>query len=107
MAPGTVEWAGGMINWQDPDYTASGGQFYALVKSVSIKCGGGETSAPGNTTSYTYGSNVTTNTPSVALSNDSTMLNGAVSEMVGVSVAGGVWAMVGGVVGSMVLGLLI
>jgi beta-glucanase (GH16 family) len=33
-APGTIEWAGGMINWQDPDYIAAG-QFSAIVKEVS------------------------------------------------------------------------
>ena len=23
-APGTIEWAGGMINWQDPEYQSAG-----------------------------------------------------------------------------------
>ncbi|KAF9467892.1 glycoside hydrolase family 16 protein [Collybia nuda] len=73
--PGTVEWAGGMINWKDPDYL-SAGHFYALVKSVSIKCGDPE--APGaNITSYKYGKNTTAETPSVAFSNQTVLLNGA------------------------------
>lgn len=64
-----------MINWKEPDYV-SAGHFYALVKSVSIKCGDPE--APGaNMTSYKYGGNTTAETPSVAFSNHSTLLNGA------------------------------
>lgn len=33
-AQGTVEWAGGMIDWNDPDYVAAG-QFSAIVSEVS------------------------------------------------------------------------
>jgi beta-glucanase (GH16 family) len=72
-APGTVEWAGGMINWNDPDYV-SAGNFYALVSSVTVKCG----DAPGpNITSYVYGSNTTASTPSISFSNRSTLVNAA------------------------------
>lgn len=47
-----------------------------MVKSVSVKCGDPE--KPGaNMTSYVYGANETTNTPSVAFSNQTTLLNGA------------------------------
>lgn len=64
-----------MINFDDPDYKAAG-QFYALVKSVSIKCA--DPQKPGvNMTSYRYGTNATANTPTVAFSNSSTLLNGA------------------------------
>ncbi|KAJ8507677.1 hypothetical protein ONZ45_g9967 [Pleurotus djamor] len=74
-APGTVEWAGGMINWDDPDYK-SAGNFYTLVKSVSIKCS--DPTKPGpNITSYVYGANATANTPAIAFSNKTTSLNGA------------------------------
>jgi beta-glucanase (GH16 family) len=69
--PGVVQWAGGMINWNDPDYT-SAGHFYALVKSVSVQCG--DPQKPGaNITSYTYGQNTSTDTPGIAFSNESTI----------------------------------
>ncbi|KAL1661620.1 glycoside hydrolase family 16 protein [Schizophyllum commune] len=73
MPEGTVQWAGGKINWDDPDYT-SAGHFYALVKSVSVKCADPETPSA-NDTSYIYESNAST--PSIAMSNHSTLLNGA------------------------------
>ncbi|KAF8652387.1 hypothetical protein AX16_004415 [Volvariella volvacea WC 439] len=72
--PGTVEWAGGMINWNDPDYQAAG-QFYALVQSVTIRCADPQRPGP-NMTGYIYSSNTTVN-PSVAFTNASTLLNGA------------------------------
>jgi hypothetical protein len=65
----------GMINWKEPDYV-SAGHFYALVKSVTIKCNDPEKPGP-NITSYKYGKNATAETPSVALSNQTTLLNGA------------------------------
>lgn len=70
-APGTVEWAGGMINWDDAEYKAAG-HFYALVQSVSINCTD-PTSEPADTTSYVYGKNASLDTPSVAFSNKSTV----------------------------------
>ncbi|KAJ3772042.1 glycoside hydrolase family 16 protein [Lentinula raphanica] len=73
-APGTIQWSGGMINWQDSDYV-SAGHFYALVQSVTVKCA--DPQSPGaNITSYVYGSNQTTDTPTVAFSNQTT-INGA------------------------------
>ncbi|KAF8830414.1 hypothetical protein HHX47_DHR2000493 [Lentinula edodes] len=73
-APGTIEWAGGMINWQDQDYV-SAGHFYTLIQSVTVKCA--DPQSPGaNITSYVYGSNQTMDTPSVAFSNETTV-NGA------------------------------
>ncbi|KAJ6614618.1 glycoside hydrolase family 16 protein [Mycena sp. CBHHK59/15] len=76
-AAGTVQWSGGLINYNDPDYV-SAGHFYALVKSVNITCA--DPVAPtANITSYIYGPNSTTNTPSVLLSNTTTDLNGAPS----------------------------
>ncbi|KAJ3562075.1 hypothetical protein NP233_g9803 [Leucocoprinus birnbaumii] len=80
-APGTVTWAGGMINWADPDYKAAG-HFYATVKSIAIKC----TDKPkpnANTTSYVYANSSDHSDPQIALSNRSTMLNAA--PIVGVS----------------------
>ncbi|PFH50606.1 glycoside hydrolase family 16 protein [Amanita thiersii Skay4041] len=73
-APGTVQWAGGMIDWNDPDYK-SAGHFYARIQSVTVKCS--DPVAPGpNITSYVYSSN-STKEPAVSYSNKSTLLNGA------------------------------
>jgi len=76
-APGTVTWAGGMIDWTDPDYV-SAGQFSALVKSVTIKCADPQQAGTNtDVTSYTYGDNTTSGSPDVGLSNSSTLVNGA------------------------------
>jgi len=72
-AQGTVEWAGGMINWEDPDYK-SAGHFYALVKSVTVKCSNQETGA--DLTSYVY-VNGTNGQPAVKYTNATTLLNAA------------------------------
>ncbi|EPS95247.1 hypothetical protein FOMPIDRAFT_162459 [Fomitopsis schrenkii] len=72
---GTVEWAGGMINWDDPDYK-SAGHFYAYIDSISVQCA----DQPGaNITSYVYGSNSSAFTPSISETNETTILasNGA------------------------------
>ena len=79
-APGTVEWAGGMINWQDPDYVAAG-QFYALVRSVNVECAPPQ-QAGTNFTSYVYSSNQTVPQPQIAYSNRSTLLNGGANSLV-------------------------
>ncbi|KAM6503356.1 glycoside hydrolase family 16 protein [Amanita muscaria] len=77
-SPETVQWSGGMINWNDPDYQAAG-HFYALVKSVTVQCA--DPVAPGpNITSYVYQSNNTANL-SVAFSNASTLISGAPSSL--------------------------
>ncbi|KAI0266518.1 glycoside hydrolase family 16 protein [Gloeopeniophorella convolvens] len=75
VAPGTVQWAGGLINWGDPDYK-SAGHFYALVKSVDVECAD-PTPPSTDITSYVYGSNSSALTPSVAFSNQSILINGA------------------------------
>ena len=36
-APGTITWAGGLIDWSDPDYTTNG-YFWNTVQSVSVAC---------------------------------------------------------------------
>lgn len=64
-----------MINWKDPDYV-SAGHFYALVNKVTIKCAD-PTPPSGNITSYKYGVNATAETPAIAFSNQTTLLNGA------------------------------
>ncbi|KAI0031341.1 glycoside hydrolase family 16 protein [Vararia minispora EC-137] len=74
-APGTIAWAGGMINWNDPDYQAAG-HFYALIKSVRINCA--DPTTPGaNVTSYVYGTNSSLDVPSIAFSNESVLVSGA------------------------------
>jgi len=74
-AAGTVQWSGGLINYNDPDYL-SAGHFYALVKSVNITCA--DPTKPGaDITGYVYGANSSTNTPAVSLTNATTDLNGA------------------------------
>lgn len=78
---GTVEWAGGMINWDDADYQAAG-HFYALIKSVSIQCADPEAPSS-NDTSYAYTSNTTTNTPGVTFSTADIVVNGAMSTVGG------------------------
>jgi len=72
-APGTVQWAGGMIDWNDPDYIAAGGQFQAFIESVTVICAD-TSSPPSGTTSYIYGSNSTTDTPSINFSSLTTVI---------------------------------
>ncbi|PSS36956.1 hypothetical protein PHLCEN_2v1172 [Hermanssonia centrifuga] len=98
-AEGTVQWAGGMINWQDPDYLTDG-DFYALVSSVNVTCADPTPPATG-VTSYTYGQNASSFTPSIAFSNQSTV-NGAMGGIVGVN---GPWVM-GTVLGAVVFSLI-
>ncbi|KAJ7578528.1 glycoside hydrolase family 16 protein [Mycena floridula] len=74
-AAGTVQWSGGLIDYTNPDYV-SAGHFYALLKSVNITCAD-PTKPSTDITSYVYGANSTTDTPSVAFSNVTTLLNGA------------------------------
>jgi len=74
---GTVTWSGGMINWNDPDYKAAG-HFYASVNQVTVNCSTAYTPSNPNITSYVYsGSQNQSSTPTITLSNHSTLLNGA------------------------------
>ncbi|KAI0642799.1 concanavalin A-like lectin/glucanase domain-containing protein [Trametes meyenii] len=70
-APGTIEWAGGMIDWNDKDYQAAG-HFYALVSSVSIECADAA-SNPANAESYVYKANSSAFTPQVDVTNQTTV----------------------------------
>lgn len=58
---GTIDWAGGLVNWNSPDIQ-SNGYFYATFQSVTVDCYNA-TSPPGTNTgvSYTYNSAVGTN----------------------------------------------
>lgn len=86
-APGTVQWSGGMINWNDPDY-AQAGHFYTIIQSVSINCSDPAGSMSAGAESYVYGPNATANglqIPSVLVTNLSTIVNGAQARVVGMS----------------------
>jgi len=76
MPQGTVQWAGGMINWQDPDYLANNNQFTVTISKVTVKCNDA-LQITNNTVSYVYGANDTTGVPTVFASNQTTLLNGA------------------------------
>ncbi|GAA5992461.1 hypothetical protein JCM10908_000827 [Rhodotorula pacifica] len=103
---GTIDWAGGMINWKDPTYTAQGNSFQAHVQWVDIQCYSGSdlnlpftqgnsttsnstrlrerdfdlwTRAPQTVNSYIYGTNDTTGQIGVSGSNAGTIINSAYS----------------------------
>ncbi|GBE83780.1 concanavalin A-like lectin/glucanase domain-containing protein [Sparassis latifolia] len=97
-AQGTIQWAGGMINWNDSDYTNNGGHFYALVSSLSITCN--DPTTPGaNVTSYVYAKNSSAYTPTILFSNEST-IGGAL----GMHTL--IWSVPGSVVAALVAALL-
>jgi len=99
---GTVKWAGGMINWNDPDYQ-SAGDFYARINSVSITCAQ-NVSANSNITSYVYGGNASNhNIPTILLSNRTTLLNGSAGRLALQSGMGGMVLLTAGL--GLVLGL--
>lgn len=85
---GTIDWAGGMIDWNDPDYKAAGNQFYARFKSLKVECADPEP-VSADDISYVFGSNITTpeglSVPQVAITNQSTVMNGATSILNGIS----------------------
>lgn len=73
-----------MINWNDPDYK-SAGRFYALLKSVTVKCAANP-KVKADTTSYVYsGDKSTMNSPIIEYTNKSTSLKGAASMTASVS----------------------
>ncbi|KZO98245.1 glycoside hydrolase family 16 protein, partial [Calocera viscosa TUFC12733] len=69
-AEGTIQWGGGMINWDDPDYVANNNSFVAYVSSVQIECSSYTQPAPG-AQSYIFTGNDSTGVPQVGMSNDS------------------------------------
>ncbi|KAJ7116501.1 concanavalin A-like lectin/glucanase domain-containing protein [Mycena epipterygia] len=70
-APGTIQWSGGLINWNDQDYANAGGHFTASVKSVSVKCG--DPAPPGaSVQGYVY-SGGTLSSPTIAFTDESTL----------------------------------
>ncbi|KAG9004295.1 hypothetical protein FRB94_006822 [Tulasnella sp. JGI-2019a] len=93
---GTVAWAGGMIDWSDPDYVAQG-HFSTIIKSVTIKCSAETTTTsanngtlPANSQSYVYTTNDTNSglIPRVMVSNLSTNVNAAGPAFSGVGLGG-------------------
>jgi hypothetical protein len=74
-APGTIEWAGGPINFNDPDYK-SAGNFWASIQEVTIKCADDKAPAQ-DTTGYVYGNGTKPTSPNVAFTNTSTLVNAA------------------------------
>jgi hypothetical protein len=91
-APGTIQWAGGPIDFSNPDY-ASAGHFYATVAEVDVKCMDPQT--PGNgTTGYVYGANASGQSPQVAFTNASVLLAGNGAGRA-ISIGVGSWAAAG------------
>ncbi|WOO85671.1 putative glycosidase crf2 [Vanrija pseudolonga] len=77
-AKGTIEWAGGLIDWNDPDYVANG-YFWNTFKSVSISCAdegvdNTDSTVLPDTVGYSYTGNDTSDTPMVTTTNHSTVL---------------------------------
>jgi len=73
---GVIDWSGGMIQFNEPEYVAAGNQYQALVSKVTVQC---STSSPlqlsADTVSYMYGANDTTGVPTVYASNHTGLLN--------------------------------
>lgn len=81
-AQGVITWAGGMIQWNEPEYVAAGNQYEALVSKVTVQCSNssGLTITP-DTLSYMYGANDTSGIPTVYASNSTGLLNSAPSSV--------------------------
>ena len=70
---GTIDWAGGLINWNSQDVQTNG-YFYSMYKDVNVECYPPPKDANGTgTVSYTYG-NVDGLEGDVSLTNDATVL---------------------------------
>jgi len=77
---GVIDWAGGLIQYNEPEYVANGNQYEALVSKVTVQCStnSGLQTGP-DTVSYMYGANDTSGVPTVYASNHTTLLNSAPS----------------------------
>ena len=71
---GTVDWSGGLINWNSQD-VQNNGYFYAMYKNVSIDCYSAPSDAKNvsGKTSYVYGDNKGLES-SIAVTDDPTVL---------------------------------
>ncbi|GFZ44497.1 glycosylase [Saitozyma sp. JCM 24511] len=74
-AQGTIDWAGGLIDWTDPDYTANG-YFWNTIQSVNVTCAS-EANVSAATTGWVYTGVDADQVPVVAVTNASTLLSGA------------------------------
>ncbi|KAJ7454657.1 concanavalin A-like lectin/glucanase domain-containing protein [Mycena latifolia] len=84
-AAGTIQWAGGLINWADKDYVAAGGHFTARVKSVSVKCG--DPTPPGaSVQGYVYGG--TLSSPTITFSDQSVLAGNTTVPVIAPSAGG-------------------
>ena len=76
---GTIDWAGGLINWNSQD-VQSNGYFYSMYKDVNVKCYSAPSDANGTgTISYKYG-NVDGLEGDVDLTNDPTVLGSFIAD---------------------------
>ncbi|RSH84032.1 hypothetical protein EHS25_005277 [Saitozyma podzolica] len=71
-AQGTIDWAGGLIDWTDPDYTANG-YFWNTIQSVNVTCASEANVSAG----WVYTGVDADQVPVVAVTNASTLLSGA------------------------------
>lgn len=93
---GVIDWAGGLIQYNEPEYVAAGSksvasptitfswrpldQYEALVSEVTVQCSTDPnlTITPG-ALSYMYGANDTSGVPTIYASNSTGLLNSAPS----------------------------
>lgn len=61
-AQGTIDWAGGYIDWSDADYT-SNGYFWNTIQSVKVSCADDQNTTTVGTTGWAYGGNDSTGVP--------------------------------------------
>ncbi|MCJ1439419.1 hypothetical protein MMC27_008813 [Xylographa pallens] len=70
---GTVQWSGGLVDWQSPDIQ-NAGYFYAMVNEVNVQCYSPPSGAKGSgSTSYIYDNASGTN-DTIEITNDATVL---------------------------------
>ncbi|EPS44413.1 hypothetical protein H072_1595 [Dactylellina haptotyla CBS 200.50] len=69
---GTIDWAGGLINWDD-DEIKKNGYFYAMVRDVAVECYNPPSNSGSGKVSYAY-KDLDKVSSSVELSNDRTWL---------------------------------
>jgi beta-glucanase (GH16 family) len=99
MPQGTIEWAGGLIDYSDPDYVAQG-HVAAMFQSITVKCA--DPTKPGaNDTGYVYSTNDTI--PVVALTGATTLLAGAAKSGSSTKPKWFWFAVIGGIVGILLL----
>jgi hypothetical protein len=81
-APGTIQWAGGLINWNDPDYTADGDHFAAVFETVLVQCSTPTNSSfPGGGRSFVYSGLNAQGIPQAYISNATTLIGAASSRV--------------------------